>query len=324
MLAGLTSRPRRSWVIGAVALGATLAVGATPAGAADPKADLVPASGQVSGSEYRFIGNRLNTEVEFETKNKRGKRAGPTVTKVYLQHSRRERYEFAAAAVPGLEAGETDRARDRVNGRNRFPAGRYSIVVCVDAKDQEPESNERNNCGQIEKKFEDFYSAYHQYAGTANGTGPGHPFEQAVRETWTATGVGFVWETYNRPGVFSYEVGAGGSAAYTVSGTTSTNCVFSGSRALPFAGLPQSYVIVDWKQENYRGSLAPGGGYEINSSCDPGNPTTGPLTGYVFQTQDLVLGGTVPLPFGSRSLQGSANDPLAIDTTNYSWNLAGG
>ena len=123
--------------------------------------------------------------------------------------------------------------------------------------------------------------------------------------------------------MFSYEVAAGGSATYTVSGTTSTNCVYSGSRALPFAGLPQSYLEVNWRQEIYGAALAPTGGYEIHSSCDPENPTTGPLTGWVFQTGE-ILGNVIALPFGSRTIAGSYNDPLAIDTTNYSWNLAGG
>ena len=285
------------------------------------KPDLVPQDGRFKGKPYSFIGEHLGHKLDYSTKNEGNKRAGPTVTKVFLQHGER-RIRLDARAVPGLDAGfQHSPPTENLANRNRWPVGEYELVLCVDVTNAERESNENNNCERIKKDFSRFYSVYHEYVGTANGTGPGHPFDTGVRENWTAHDIGFVMRDFNR-GVFTYVPDAQGTVTYTLGGTTSTNCTFTGSGALSLAAHPNSFITVNWSSENYGGTATPFGNYPTQSSCDPGNPGQGPLTGFVFQT-GLILGQTMPMPFGTRSLQGNYSDPLAIDTTNYSWNLAG-
>lgn len=284
--------------------------------------DLVPEDGRFRGLPYSYIGEHLGHKLEYTTTNKGDKRAGPTVTKVYLQHGD-SRFKLDARPVPGLDAGfQHSPPAENLTNRNRWPAGAYEVVLCVDVTNAERESNERNNCERIKKDFGRFYSVWYQYVGTANGTGPGHVFDPSVREQWNAQGIGFILRDQNK-GVFTYTPDAGGTVIYQVGGTTSTNCTFTGSGVLSLAAYPNSFIRVDWNQENYGGTVTPFGNYPILSDCDPENPGQGPMTGFVFQT-GILLGTPMPLPFGSRSLQGTYADPLALDTTNYSWNLAGG
>jgi hypothetical protein len=309
----------RAWGVGLVAVVASLAT-VSPAQAAAAKPDLVPLAAEIHGEEYTLIGEYLPYRVDFTTKNQGNKNAGPTLTRIYVQHGDKS-YKLADRSIPGLDAKFQHQADERVVSRNRFPAGSYKLLICVDARNDERESNEHNNCIPIKKDFRTFYSAYNQYIGTVNGSGQGHPFEEQVREQWNGSNLGFVQTNYNK-GTFLYTPDREGSVFYEIGGTTSTNCTFSGNGVVQLARYPTSFLIVDWKNENYSGTAGPSGHYPVLSSCDPDQPGQGPTNGFVFQT-GLLAGQTTPLAYGSKVLEGTYADPFGIGPTSYSWSLAG-
>ncbi len=321
MSARATGGAARTCGVGLVILAAALAFASVASAANKP--DLVPQDGRIRGLPYSFIGEDLGHKLEYATRNQGKKAAGPTVTKVYLKHGAR-RIVLSDRRVPALDAGfQHSPPAENLTNRNRWPAGEYQVVVCVDATNAERnEENEHNNCQRVKKDFGRFYAVYSEYVGNTTGSGPGHVFDPNIRENWTGQNLGFLMRDQNK-GVFTYTPDAVGTVHYAVGGTTSTNCVITGSGILNLAAFPNSFIRVDWKNENYGGTATPFGNYPTQSSCEPGNPGQGPTTGFVFQT-GLILGQMMDLPYGSSSLQGTYNDPLALDRTEYSWSLAGG
>ncbi len=114
------------------------------------KPDLVPTAGKLVGKPYSFIGERLRIEANDVTANEGKGRAGPTITRVFLERGK-ELDELADRAVGALKPGKSDNGVSDSKGRNRFQPGRHPVVVCVDANEQEDEANEKNNCGQAQR-----------------------------------------------------------------------------------------------------------------------------------------------------------------------------
>lgn len=285
------------------------------------KPDLEIAYGSVDGKEFALIDKRFNLSLGYETENTGKGRAGPTLTKVFLQHER-QRYEIDGRAVPKLRKGAIDKVKnERVVKTNQLPAGKYEVVVCADVKDQEKESNEENNCRVVREEFRTFYSAYQRYAGKVSGTGPGHPVDGNVTERWNSTNVRFAHAEYD-DGLFFYEP-TSGSVNYTLGGTTATNCNHSGSGTLQLAASPLGYLFVNWRREDYLGVGYPSGHYTVINDCDPSHPIQAPITGFVFQTPGLLVGSRARVQHGAKALKGSYADPFGFGPTNYVWDLSG-
>ena len=308
---------KRPWAVSALAMATLLALPSLGVAAAKP--DLVVSTAHVKGSDFAFRGaGSLDLRVDFTVKNKGGKAAKRSVAKVYLVHGR-DRYEIASPTVPAIGAHRLETVDAPAKRHNDFPVGGYAMRVCADANHALKESNEKNNCKSLKDEFSRFYSVYRKYQGTAAGNGPGHPFEPSVRESWDGQDIAFTVQGAQK-GVFTYGVANAGSVAYFLSGTTSTGCTHSGSGVLQLSG--DSALTVDWRSENYTGFGKPSGTYQTSNTCDPDNPGTGPVNGFVFATD--LLAGPVSVPYGSQELAGTYTDPFdPAGPINYRWKLVG-
>ncbi len=304
------------WAVAGLTTAALLAL---PSLALAAKPELVVNSAHIKGSDFAFRGaGSLDQRVDITIKNKGDKAAKRSVAKIYLVHGR-DRYEIATPTVPSIAAHRLEAVDARVKRHNDFPVGGYAVQVCVEAHPGVEESNKKHDCKTLKKEFSRFYSVYRTYEGTASGEGPGHPFEESVRESWDGQDIAFSIQE-GRKGVFTYGVANAGSVAYLLSGTTSTGCTHSGAGALQLAG--DSVVTVDWRSETYTATAKPSGSYPTSSSCEPDNPGTGPVNGLVFTTG--LLGAPMSVPFGSEKLAGTSTDPFdAAGPVRYSWNLVG-
>lgn len=310
-----TARIRGGSVIAvvAVALLALLALFAPAAEAGKHgKPDLVPTAGRFDGKAFALIGKPLRGTVTDVTANKGSKRAGSTLTRVYLQHGR-DRYRLVDRAVGALGSGERDQGASDPRGNNNYLAGAYKVVICVDAKDQEKESNERNNCGRVDQ-LHFFYSTYEQWEGSINGSGPGM---FGTEETWRpATDASFGFDGYLGGGLFTWKVD-GGAVKYTTAGS-GAGCTYSGSGTFAL-DRNSGQLLLNYDTGTYTASAGPGFGatYTVVENC------SGSITNRTaFARPAALLALQQNLPFGSTVLKGAFADP-AVNGVNYTWNLAG-
>jgi CARDB len=308
-----TGHFRRAMVVSMTAITLfliALTFGAASEASGKGKPDLVPTSGDISGKPFAFIGDRLRVTVQDTTENLGRRRAGPTITRVFLQHGR-SRDEFAERAVGGLRPDGRDRGKSDTRGQNRFRAGAYHIVVCVDAKNQEKESNERNNCGRLER----FYSTYRGWEGTLGSVGPGLG-GSGTTETSKSTDASYGFDQYLGGGLFSWKAD-GGSVKYTHQGSAN-GCSYTGSAT--FALERFAPILADYKKERYQANAAPtfGATYTIVQQCGQSSVNA---VGPVYS--DALSTGKQTLTFGNDRLDGAAAFPTQGGTINQTWNLAG-
>lgn len=304
----------------AIALAGMLAALSASASIADAgkgkgKPDLVPTAGKLDGKPFSLIGERLGVSVDDVTANRGERRAGPTLTRVFLRRGK-ARDELADRAVGGLRPGKSDRGTSDARGRNQFKPGRYAVVVCVDATDQEREENEKNNCGRLD----DFYSTYREWEGSLNGIGPGLSFSTTTTtETWrTSTPISFEFAGYDGNGQFEWRR-SGGALTYTHQGSF-IGCSQSGSST--FVLDPASVVEVNYDRDRFTAvaQVISGATYPIRAVCPTGTFLVG--FGPLHKSVLSIAPPGEPVPFGSTRLSGAGASPITPGVT-YSWNLAG-
>ena len=137
-------------VAAACVVALVLIVGATPALGKEakpkPKPDLVVATARLEGNSYTFWREREPLSVEDVTRNTGARRAGPTLTRVYIVHGHKS-WLLVQRAVPALGPGKEhkDEGSSDISATRNFPIGAYTLKICADGKQQVDESDE-NNC----------------------------------------------------------------------------------------------------------------------------------------------------------------------------------
>jgi hypothetical protein len=274
--------------------------------------DLRPTEAGFNGKQFAFIGKPLRVSVTDTTYNKGSAKAGPTLTRAFLQHGG-DRRRLGEHAVGALRPNRRDVGESDARGTNEFPAGAYKIVVCADAKDQVKESNERNNCGRVTSP-PSFYSVYEQWEGSINGTGPGL---FGTQETWRpATDASFGFDGYLGGGLFSWKVD-GGAVKYTTAGS-GAGCSYNGSGTF---ALDRRFgqLLLNYDTGTYTASAGPNPGatYTVAENCSGSI-----INRTAFARPVALLALQQNLPYGSTALKGAFADP-AVKGVNYTWNLAG-
>jgi hypothetical protein len=303
----------------APALGAAPAVASKPAKAPKPKSARLSAKVLIPGDPYLFFEDTgAGTQVIDTTVNHGPGRAGPSVTKVYLQHGKR-RFLLAERTVGSIGPHEGDQGDDEVVSGNHYPLGAYELVVCVgshgaSAKQSEP------NCDPV-KAPSHFYIAAASWKGTMYGTqtavGDGE-----LTEHFGSPDAGLDFDQYEGGGLFTYVFT--GSVIWEDNGFDSSGCKITGSGEESFshdASLGQ--LNVDYRKGEFFGGLTYTGPARyplVFSQCPEGDPPPGPASGpleHVF-FEPTLLSGPDKLPWGSTSLPGS---PLTVYTTTWKWQL---
>lgn len=292
---------------GLIAIVALVVALPPPAAEGARKPDLVPVAGELRGKPFAFIGERLRVTIRDVTKNRGTKRAGPSLTRVLLRHGG-ERDRLAARAVGALDPGGRDEDESDARGSNDFKAGEYTVVICVDDKDQVNESNERNNCGRLDR----FYSIYREWEGTIGGIGPGYAL---IPESWRAVPqASFGFDHYLGGGAFSWKV-QGGGVTYKTEGA-SGGCNYSGTGTFALDRSGAGGLFLNYRDDTYTGTAGapPGATYQVVKDC------SGTITSHTAFARFVVFAAPrQELPFGSEALAGA----IASGPVNYSWNLAG-
>jgi CARDB len=301
-----------------------LALSVSPAAAKKPprhtaaKPDLT-AKADIAGDPYLFYGQTRSTITITDTVVNHGTgRAGPSLTRVLLEHDGKYRL-LADRAVPAIGPGRTDSGEDTVVHANHLPLGAYKVVVCADAKSQEAESDEANNCVKLTNPRY-FFVAAASWQGSLSGSltavGDGE-----LTERWSSNDASLDFDQYEHGGIFTYLFN--GSVTWTDSGIDSAGCTISGAGEDTFHGsTANGQLTVDYLKGDYiTGGISEEGGayYPLTYRGCP-DPTSGAAIGPLQRVfwEPEPLGAPIRLPFGSTTLPGS---PSSVFQAAWTWNL---
>ncbi len=305
------------WAAGLSCVGlATAGLGAAPALAAKPKPkpkpDLVITAAELKGNSYAFWREKDLITIEDITKNAGNRRAGPTLTKVYLAHGTKQ-WLLAQRAVPALGPGKEHRDESSSDpfAVHNFPIGAYTLRICADAKHQVDESNE-TNCKRLSPR--NYFVIPRAWVGTMSGIESG-----GITDRWQSPNAQLIFDQFEGGGVVSYLFT--GSVTWTDSGQTADGCAVSGSGTRSYTDDDSIGALsVDYLHETYSGSLQDTSGppYQVTfSGCQDPPPSQPGAYEPTFWLPSVA--GSNPLPFGSTSLPGSPNQgPLG---GTWTWNL---
>ncbi|MBS1845601.1 MAG: hypothetical protein JST53_14385 [Actinobacteria bacterium] len=304
---------------GALALTATPALARKPPRRQAPRPNLT-VTAEVEGDPFLFYGQAPQKLTITDTVSNQGAgRAGPTLTKVYLEHDHKL-WVLGDRAVAALGAGKTDTGNDTLH-IDRFPLGAYKLIICTDAKKQESETDESDNCVKLSDPRW-FFVAAPRWGGSMSGTqttvGNGE-----LTERWNSTNASLDFDQYEHGGVFTYLFS--GSVIWSDSGTDAAGCSISGSGEDSFKDdaangqltvnyLKGDYTTTGLSEES--GVTFPLSIHDCPSGHSPAGTSTGPFQRVFWEPSPL--GTPVPLPFGSTSLPGS---PSSLFNVAWTWNL---
>jgi hypothetical protein len=223
----------------------------------------------------------------------------------------------ATRAVPKLKGGKSDFGTGGGALAGELPAGEYFAFICADFDDRVKEKKEGNNCLALEERV---YVIEREWAGQLDGSGP-TASGGSTTESWTSADASFQFSEYLGDGRFKYLFH--GSVTYTVSGTDSEGCTYSGSDTTSLAGNAAGEgLILDLRKEEYFGGQGvPGFPFNWDYVCE-GVPSQigGPLSiagGFIVVNPQEI--DTHPLPFGSTTLTGSSTSDFNGST--FGWLL---
>jgi hypothetical protein len=253
------------------------------------------------------------------TKNQGSRQARRTHTDFYLVHGD-NRWLITDRFVPALGPGESHFERTTSEHPIDAPLGAYQIEVCVDAKNQVRESDEKNNCAILPRPSQ-FYVVAQTWSGSLSGV---KTFSGQSMETWRSTNASFAFDLIQGNGLFNYVFS--GTVKWTDSGADDGGCIWSGTGTRTYSnddslgvltvdyrdGSFSSNDFTDWTPPFYTIDIAcPLGGHSTTDG--PGRPAT-----FWNPSPD---GTPVPMPFGSSSLPGS---PAQMANVTWTWNLQAG
>ena len=315
---GLVRFPRAAALLPVVF--ATFAMLPTPAEAAKP--DLVISGQNTVDPDYFFRAEGTNAGFTDRTKNKGKAKAGASKTSLILLHPPQVRERVVASRdVPKLRPGKSDFGQGGDPMADSLPPGAYDAIVCADSGKKVKESNEDNNCAPLGPA----YVIVRSWFGTLNGSSPA--LEPGVTETWETSDASFEFAENLGDGRFKYEFR--GSLHYTVSGTDSRGCSWSGSDTTALTGgadVGGQGLILDYRKEEYFGNSSIAGfPFTWQRSCpdEPPEELPGPANvagGFIVVNSQEI--DTKPMPFGSTTLQGSATNEH--NSAQFGWLLGAG
>jgi hypothetical protein len=305
----------------AALIGLTLAASPAVAKKAKPlehEPDLVVTGAGLRGEPYAFRDEKGNITVEDVTKNTGSGRAGPSLTRVYLVHGRKQ-WLLTERAVPALGPGKEDRdeGSSRVFAPHEHPIGEYTLRICADAKNHVDESDELNNCKRMQPRH--FFIAARAWVGSLGGI----ETASTITDRWQSTNAELLFDQYDGGGVFSYLFT--GAVTWTISGTVANGCAISGMGTKSYDNDASIGALrVDYLNANYTGDFQETGGpfFQVTFSNCPDGATPPPPEAAPYEP-DFWLpspASTVPLPFGSTALPGS---PSQFGGT-WTWDLQSG
>jgi CARDB len=225
------------------------------------KPDLVISSGSLEEREYAFIGKRLGSRIDYELRNKGTKRAGASVTSLFLKRGD-DLYPLDRDSNGAIDPRDSENLGRGVNGRNGFDAGKYGIGACADVTDKVNERNETNNCKKLQGTF---YSTYENWTGSFAGVRSG-PFGST--QSWTTTSdTTFGPGRYVANGLFRY-TNDGGSAIRYTNRSGGGGCSVSGTGTFPIDARFSS-ILLNYEAENYTANATtiPGSRYTVTQNC---------------------------------------------------------
>jgi hypothetical protein len=290
-------------------------VGATPALGKQqqpkPKPDLVVTAAELKGNSYTFWREKDPISVEDITKNTGTRRAGPTLTRVYLVHGNKQ-WLLVQRPVPALGPGKEHREQstsDALTAQN-YPIGAYTLRICADGTHQVDESNERN-CKTLLPRH--FFVIPRAWVGTMSGIEPA-----AIIDRWQVPKAQLIFDQFEGGGVVSYLFT--GTVTWSDSGTDAAGCAVTGSGSRSYDNDDSiGAASVDYLHETYSGSLQDTSGppFQVTFSGCQDPPPSQP--GAYEPTFWMPSPTSAALPFGSTSLPGSPfQGPLG---GTYTWVL---
>lgn len=282
------------------------------------KPDLVIAGYALHGLRYAFEGERGRIIPHDITRNIGSGRAGPSVTRAYLEHGAQDdisEIELGKRAVPGL-APKTQNADDIWNPTHiyNYPIGAYLVEVCADNNNQVAESNESNNCVLVRNSVLETIKVFivrRIWDGRIGGT---TLFGTTERYNSNNAKLTFDKPIRVEDGLFAYNFA--GRVNYTAAGTI-PGCTYSGqgSRAFSPGGITAvENLAFDYLRRLYTGSARVDSGfsYDITQTCGSSVFTfDGPLAPQFF------VPGKKSFPFGATHIGG--NNSSAAQ--NWNWDF---
>ena len=210
--------------IALVILGALVLPSALAKPKPNHKPDLAVKHADIQGKGFALIGRRADIEVKDTIENVGKAKAGPTVNEVRI-HGHGKHFEHTSRAVPAIEPGKENEGKGtaRIDIPDNAEPGKYAITLCADAKDQENEEDELDNCktlGRLLPHRAALGGGTLKVTGHASGTrrqgGRGHERRGLQRSGGSRS-----------PRIVQVHR-SNGSVTYTDSGSDSGGCHFSG------------------------------------------------------------------------------------------------
>jgi CARDB len=317
--------PRRALTAVAFAIAVAVSFGVSPAAslarqaAKKPKlADLVPTHAGIRGRDYAFVGKSFVTTTD-RTKNQGSAGARRTHTDFILVHGSK-RYLLTDRFVPALKPRESHGASTKSEHAINVPIGTYKVEVCVDVKNQVHESSEDNNCVTLPRPNH-FFVIAQTWFGSLSGI---KSLTGQASERWQSSNARFDFDLKQGEGVFAYTFS--GTVNWTDSGTDQAGCVWSGSGTRTYTDDDSlGNLVVDYLHENYSSANLTDLGsqfFTTTISCPHGGVSTVESPSRPITFWSPSPGGTpISLPFGSRSLPGSASQMANV---TWTWDLKAG
>jgi hypothetical protein len=274
-----------------------------------PKPDLVvERRGTTAGQEYLFRNEDGRASFTDRTANVEKVTAGKSRTALVLIHAPEvDRTVVASRAVPKLKKEGSDFGIGADTFGGNLPPGEYFAFVCADIKDDVKEKKEGNNCLALPERV---YIIARAWDGQLNGSGPTVAGD-GVTETWSSSDASLRFVEYLGDGQFTYAFR--GSVTYSISGTDSDGCAYSGSDTFNVSGEGEvGNLTLDHRREEYYGNAGvPLSSFTWTLVCEGFSQDylEGPLSwAQAFIDVNPQDDGVQPLPFGSRLLAGSSTD----------------
>ena len=238
-------------VAGVVLIGALVACLPVSAHAAKkPRPDLVVTKGSVKPKDYFWRADNQEVRLAARTKNKGEAKAKASETWVVLRERTTDPIKYAVVGldVPGLDSNRSDGGGAKADWQARPAPRAYDALICADYKKTIKESNEHNNCTKAGTVF----IIVGSWEGTLSGD---NAIETGVTEAWSSDAAGFDYKSKAGKGVFTYAFF--GPLRYTISGTDSSGCSYSGEGTADLARPSQNgepgRIMVDYDDGEYWG-----------------------------------------------------------------------
>jgi hypothetical protein len=340
---GASNRARLTWGLRATLVAvAVFALLTTPAGAnkkppAKPnkkaKPDLIVTAAALTSSHYLFRNEQHTVTFTDRTKNRGAGKAAHSQTGLYLVHESDRFYLMSHHRVPALKHGESWGDKTTMAFKAPRDLGLYTAKVCANVGGVVAETTLKNNCRSVGEVSVIARRWTGHVIGITKTTNP-----SGVEEDLTATNVTMIFDhdasdQASAPAgtVVEYAV-ASATVTYTLSGTDSSGCTWSGGSTYQVADHRPSDLDgfwIDVTLASYYGEWllddnAPR--YDITVACPHGGTQVlkgaGPWRPAWFFAGLSANRNAITPEFGYTSLNGALDaSPSTGNPTSYEWHF---